>query len=39
VPATVGNVVTYVDGVPQGVDALGDTEDEAEGEDGVAQAS
>ena len=39
VPATVGNVVTYVDGVPQGVDALGDDEDEADGEDGVAQAS
>ncbi|XXF79076.1 DEAD/DEAH box helicase [Myxococcaceae bacterium GXIMD 01537] len=32
VPATVGNVVTYVDGVPQGVDALAeDGEDEEEG--------
>jgi ATP-dependent Lhr-like helicase len=27
VPATVGNVVTYVDGVPQGFDARGDAED------------
>ncbi|HEX8820402.1 MAG TPA: crosslink repair DNA glycosylase YcaQ family protein [Archangium sp.] len=33
VPATVGNVVTYVDGVPQGFDAQGDDED-GEGEDG-----
>jgi ATP-dependent Lhr-like helicase len=40
VPATVGNAVTYVDGIPQGVDALGDEdEDETEGEGGVAQAS
>jgi ATP-dependent Lhr-like helicase len=40
VPATVGNAVTYVDGIPQGVDALADDEeDETEGEGGVAQAS
>jgi ATP-dependent Lhr-like helicase len=32
VPATVGNVVTYVDGIPQGFDAQGDDED-GEGED------
>jgi ATP-dependent Lhr-like helicase len=40
VPATVGNVVTYVDGVPQGFDAQGDddTEDEADPGDS-AQAS
>jgi ATP-dependent Lhr-like helicase len=41
VPATVGNVVTYVDGVPQGFDARGDdqdTEDESDPGD-AAQAS
>ncbi|ATB30959.1 DEAD/DEAH box helicase [Melittangium boletus] len=38
VPATVGNVVTYVDGVPQGVDDQGDeTEEEDSAE--VAQAN
>jgi ATP-dependent Lhr-like helicase len=40
VPATVGNVVTYVDGIPQGVDARGDSdEDDSEDEGSTAQAS
>jgi ATP-dependent Lhr-like helicase len=42
VPATVGNVVTWVDGIPQGVDALADSEDEgggSEAPDGEAAAS
>ncbi|HEX8437413.1 DEAD/DEAH box helicase [Archangium sp.] len=38
VPATVGNVVTYVDGVPQGFDAQGDDE-EGEGEDGPGETA
>ncbi len=36
VPATVGNVVTWVDGVPQGVDTL--TEDEGEDTSGPEEA-
>jgi ATP-dependent Lhr-like helicase len=28
VPATVGNIVTWVDGIPQGVDALAESDDE-----------
>jgi ATP-dependent Lhr-like helicase len=38
VPATVGNVVTYVDGVPQGFDAQGDDED-GEGEDSPGEST
>ncbi|WNG44105.1 DEAD/DEAH box helicase [Archangium minus] len=38
VPATVGNVVTYVDGVPQGFDAQGDDE-EGEGEDTTGETA
>jgi ATP-dependent Lhr-like helicase len=38
VPATVGNVVTYVDGVPQGFDAQVDDE-EAEGEDSSGETA
>ena len=34
VPATVGNLVTWVDGIPQGVDALAEPEDEGESEPG-----
>jgi ATP-dependent Lhr-like helicase len=42
VPATVGNIVTWVDGIPQGVDALADSEDEgggSEAPDGEAAPS
>ncbi|ATB35886.1 ATP-dependent DNA helicase [Cystobacter fuscus] len=42
VPATVGNVVTYVDGVPQGFDDQGDGDEQAESEaeaSGVASAN
>jgi ATP-dependent Lhr-like helicase len=40
VPATVGNVVTWVDGIPQGVDALAEDEDEGpEAPEGEAAAS
>ncbi|MET0403564.1 MAG: DEAD/DEAH box helicase [Cystobacter sp.] len=41
VPATVGNVVTYVDGVPQGFDDQGDEDedDSAEAPEGRAQAN
>jgi ATP-dependent Lhr-like helicase len=42
VPATVGNVVTWVDGIPQGVDALSESDDEgggSEAPDGEAAAS
>ena len=38
VPATVGNVVTYVDGVPQGFDARGDDED-TEAESGPGETA
>jgi ATP-dependent Lhr-like helicase len=39
VPATVGNVVTWVDGIPQGVDALAEDEDEGpEAPEGEAAA-
>ncbi len=42
VPAMVGNVVTWVDGIPQGVDALAESDDEGggpEAPDGEAAAS
>ncbi|MBM7119100.1 DNA glycosylase AlkZ-like family protein [Archangium primigenium] len=39
VPATVGNVVLYVDGVPQGVDDQGDEAEDEDDSAEVAQAS
>jgi ATP-dependent Lhr-like helicase len=39
VPATVGNVVTYVDGVPQGFDDQGDGDEESEADAGGAASA
>jgi ATP-dependent Lhr-like helicase len=38
VPATVGNLVTWVDGIPQGTDSLAEEDDDTEAPEGAAAA-